>query len=239
MRDDHPGGEHGHHGDHGDHGGLAAGRCAVRVLLADDHPLFRAGLRTLLGTDPRVETIGEAEDGPQTVALALSLRPDVVVMDLQMPELDGVEATRRILDEAPDIGILVLTMADDDEAVIAALRAGARGYLLKEAGPAEVLAAVVSVGEGATVFGPGVARRITSLLAAPPTTASAPFPELTDREREVLELIARGHSNPVIARQLVLSPKTVRNHISSIFAKLQVQARAEAIVRARRAGLGR
>jgi DNA-binding NarL/FixJ family response regulator len=159
-------------------------------------------------------------------------------MDLHMPDLDGVEATRRILTDAADIGILVLTMSDDDAAVVAALRAGARGYLLKEAGPAEILAAVVSVGEGATVFGPGIARRITALLAAPPKPVVSPFPELTDREREVLELIARGHTNPAIARHLVLSPKTVRNHISNIFAKLQVRARAEAIVLARQAGLG-
>lgn len=211
----------------------------MKVLVADDHPLFRAGLKTLLGTDARVETIGEAATGAEATAMALDLRPDVVVMDLHLPDLDGVEATRRILAEAAEIGVLVLTMSDDDDAVVAALRAGARGYLLKEAGPAEILAAVVSVAQGATVFGPSVARRITSLLAAPSSRHPSPFPELTEREREVLELIARGHTNPAIARQLVLSPKTVRNHISNIFAKLQVQARAEAIVRAREAGLGR
>lgn len=209
----------------------------MRVLVADDHPLFRAGVVMLLGTDRRTETVGEAATGAEAVAMALALRPDVVVMDLHLPGLDGVAATRRILDEAPDVGILILTMSDEEEAVVAALRAGARGYLLKEAGPAEILAAVLSVGEGASVFGPTIARRITSLLAGP--TPVAPFPELTAREREVLELIARGHTNPAIARQLVLSPKTVRNHISNIFAKLQVQARGEAIVRAREAGLGR
>jgi DNA-binding NarL/FixJ family response regulator len=216
---------------------VSSGGAAVRVLVADDHPLFRAGVVMLLGTDRRTETVGEAATGAEAVAMALALRPDVVVMDLHLPGLDGVAATRRILDEAPDVGILILTMSDEEEAVVAALRAGARGYLLKEAGPAEILAAVLSVGEGASVFGPTIARRITSLLAGP--TPVAPFPELTAREREVLELIARGHTNPAIARQLVLSPKTVRNHISNIFAKLQVQARGEAIVRAREAGLGR
>lgn len=210
----------------------------MKVLVVDDHPLFRAGLRTLLGTDDRVEAIGEASAGSEAITIALDQRPDVVVMDLHLPDLDGVEATRRILAGAPEIGILVLTMSDDDAAVVAALRAGARGYLLKEAGPAEILAAVVSVAEGATVFGQGVARRITGLLAASRSPQSSPFPELTEREREVLELIARGNTNSAIARQLVLSPKTVRNHISNIFAKLQVQARAEAIVRAREAGLG-
>lgn len=215
-----------------------ARRCAVKVLLADDHPMFRAGLCTLLDTDPRTETIGEAATGAEAVQMALDLRPDVVVLDLHLPDLDGVTAARRILDAAPDVAILILTMSDDDDAVVAALRAGARGYLLKEAGPAEILAAVVSVGEGATVFGPSIARRVTQLLTQP-SPATSPFPELTSREREVLELIARGHTNPAIARQLVLSPKTVRNHISNIFAKLQVQARAEAIVRAREAGLGR
>lgn len=210
----------------------------MRVLVADDHPLFRTGLCTLLGTEPRTTTVGEAATGTQAVALALDLRPDVVVMDLHMPDLDGVEATRRILSHVPDVGILVLTMSDDDAALIAALRAGARGYLLKEAGPAEILAAIVSVGEGATVFGADVAPRITDLLTAPAPRQRSPFRELTEREHEVLELIAQGHTNPAIARQLMLSPKTVRNHISNIFAKIAVQTRSEAIVRARQAGLG-
>ena len=213
----------------------------VRVLVADDHPMFRAGIGMLLDTDPRTSSVGEAATGTEAVALALRLRPDVIVMDLHMPDQDGVSATRQILDQLPEVGILILTMSDEDEAVVAALRAGARGYLLKEAGPAEILAAVLSVGEGASVFGPSIARRITALLtgAASASAAVSAFPELTEREREVLELIARGMSNPAIARHLVLSPKTVRNHISNIFAKLQVQARAEAIVRAREAGLGR
>jgi len=229
MRDDLPGGAP---------DDTPAGRIPVKVLVTDDHPMFRAGLKTLLETDDRVESIGEASGGVEAVCLARDLRPDVVVMDLHMPDLDGVEATRRILADLPEAGILVLTMSDDDATVIAALRAGARGYLLKESGPTEILSAVLSVAEGVTVFGPSIARRVTGLLAAPATSASSPFPELTEREREVLELIARGQSNPAIARQLVLSPKTVRNHISNIFAKLQVQARAEAIVRAREAGLG-
>jgi len=201
--------------------------------------MFRAGMVMLLEADPRTCTVGEAGTGAEAVDLTLALRPDVVVLDLHLPDLDGVTATRRILEQVPEVGILILTMSDDHDAVVAALQAGARGYLLKEAGPAAILAAILSVGEGASVFGPGIARRITSLLTAP--AASAPgvtFPELTEREREILELIARGHTNPVIARKLVISPKTVRNHVSNIFAKLHVQARGEAIARARDAGLG-
>jgi len=199
--------------------------------------MFRAGMAMLLETEPRTENVGEAGTGAEAVDLALELRPDVVVMDLHLPDLDGVTATRRILDQAPEIGVLILTMSDEDDAVVAALQGGARGYLLKEAGPAEILAAILSVGEGASVFGPGIARRITTLLARPASPGPA-FPELTGREREVLELIARGLANAAIARRLVISPKTVRNHISNIFAKLQVEARGEAIARARDAGLG-
>jgi DNA-binding NarL/FixJ family response regulator len=210
----------------------------VRVLVADDHPMFRAGMVMLLDGDPRTENVGEAATGEQAVSMASALRPDVVVMDLHLPDLDGVPATRRILDRVPDLGVLILTMSDEDDAVVAALQAGARGYLLKDAGPAEILSAVLSVGDGASVFGPGIARRITALLSSPPSPGPA-FPEITSREREVLELIARGLTNPAIARELFISPKTVRNHISNIFAKLHVQARGEAIVRARDAGLGR
>ena len=210
----------------------------MRVLVADDHPMFRAGLLMLLESDERTDVVAEAATGPEAVALALEHLPDVVVMDLHLPELDGVTATTQILAQAPDTAVLILTMSDDDETVIAGLRAGARGYLLKEAGPAEILAAVLSVGEGASVFGPSIAKRITALLSQPSPTAPA-FPQLTSREREVLELIASGLTNSTIARQLVLSPKTVRNHISNIFAKLHVEARGEAIVRARQAGLGR
>lgn len=226
----------------------------MRVLVADDHPMFRAGLLALLGTDDGLEAVGEAETGTRAVELAVELQPDVVVMDLHMPGLDGVGATRAITEQAPNVGVLVLTMSDEEETVVAALSAGARGYLLKEAGPEEILGAVRSVGHGATVLGPAVGRRVRGLLAAPPPSGSstpsassgsssdapAPeaFPGLTPREREILAFIAAGRSNPAIARELVLSPKTVRNHISNIFAKLQVQARAEAIVRAREAGLG-
>ena len=215
----------------------------MRVLVADDHPMFRAGLVALLGTDAGFEAVGEAETGARAVELAMELHPDVVVMDLHMPGLDGVGATREITERAPDIGVLVLTMSEDEDDVVAALGAGARGYLLKDAGPEQILGAVRSVAQGATVLGPAVARRLRGLLTAPvPARADAvrgpAFPELTPREREILTLIAAGRSNPAIARELVLSPKTVRNHISSIFAKLHVQARAEAIVRAREAGLG-
>jgi len=211
----------------------------VRVVVADDHPMFRAGMVMLLEADPRTQNVGEAGTGAAAVDLAVELRPDVVVMDLHLPDVDGVAVTRRILEQCPDMGILILTMSDEDGAVVAALQAGARGYLLKEAGPAEILAAVLSVGHGASVFGPSIARRITSLLTCPATPSrDAPFPDLTGREREVLVLIARGHTNLVIARRLSISPKTVRNHISNIFAKLHVQARGEAIARARDAGLG-
>lgn len=207
--------------------------------MADDHPAFRAGMVMMLDADPRTESVGEAGTGIDAVHLTLRLRPDVVVMDLHMPDMDGVTATRRILERLPEVGILILTMSDEDDAVVAALRAGARGYLLKEARPAEILSAVLSVGEGASVLGSSILQKITSLLTTTGTASSdGTLSRLTERELEILTLIARGQSNPVIARELVISPKTLRNHISNIFAKLQVQARGEAIARARDAGLG-
>jgi DNA-binding NarL/FixJ family response regulator len=211
----------------------------TRVVIADDHPTFRRGLRALFDSLDDVDVVGEAEDGEGAVALAGDLVPDVVVMDLNMPGVNGVEATRRIVAENPSVAVLVLTMLDEDESVFAAMRAGARGYVVKGADTDDVLRALESVARGDAVFGPAVASRVLSYLTRP-LSARDPilFPELSEREREVLELIARGHTNSDIARKLVISPKTVRNHVSNVFTKLQVSDRAEAIVRARDAGLG-
>ena len=215
----------------------------LRILVADDHPLFRGGLRALLGAVPETELVGEATTGEEAVALAADLQPDVIVMDLQMPGASGIEATRRILEASPHVGVLVVTMFEDDYSVFAAMRAGAKGYVLKDADEEVMLDAIRAVGRGEAIFSPAVARRVIDFFTGvhaeaerdvPPRT----FPELTAREREVLDLIAQGLSNPEIAARLYLSPKTVRNHVSNIFAKLQVADRAQAIVRARRAGLG-
>jgi DNA-binding NarL/FixJ family response regulator len=215
----------------------------LRVLIADDHPLFRSGLRALLGAVPDTTVAGEATTGDEAVALAAELQPDVTVMDLQMPGTSGIDATRRILRKSPDLGILVVTMFEDDYSVFAAMRAGAKGYVLKDAAEEDILHAIRAVGKGEAIFSPSVARRVIDFFtgARPEVERPVPartFPELTDREREVLDLIARGLRNPEIAARLYLSPKTVRNHISNIFAKLQVADRAQAIVRAREAGLG-
>lgn len=211
----------------------------LRVLLVDDHPMVRRGLRALLESVPDAEVVGEADSGERAVELARELTPDVVVMDLAMPGVGGVEATRRITAERPGTGVLVLTMHTDDDSVFAAMRAGARGYLVKGADTPEVLRAITAVAAGEAIFGPSVASRVLAYLTRPLSAQDATlFPELTDREREVLDLIAHGRSNGEIAAQLFLSPKTVRNHVSNVFAKLQVADRADAIVRARRAGLG-
>lgn len=211
----------------------------IRVLLADDHPVFRHGLKALLGALPDVEVVGEGTDGEEAIRLALELRPDVAVMDLQMPGIDGVRATREIVRALPECGVLVLTMFEDDESVFSAMRAGARGYLVKGSDSSDVERAITAVARGEAIFGPGVAERVLGYLTRPLSARDdVVFPELTDREREVLELLAGGHGNNAIASRLSLSPKTVRNNVSAIFAKLQVADRAEAIVRARRAGLG-
>ena len=211
----------------------------IRVLVADDHVAFRGGLRAALESAGDIRVVGEAASGLDAITRTAQLQPDVVLMDVNMPGIDGIEATRRIVDASPHVAILVLTMHDDDDMVFAAVRAGARGYLLKGAQRADLLRAIHAVVAGEAIFGPGVARRLMAFFSRPsPRQQRDAFPELTEREHEILDLIARGRSNTEITTQLVLSPKTVRNHISNIFSKLQVRDRAEAIVRAREAGLG-
>jgi DNA-binding NarL/FixJ family response regulator len=212
----------------------------VRVLIADDHPLFREGMRGRLDRVADVAVVGEAASGDEAVELANKLAPDVILMDIKMPGLNGIEATREIQRASPQIGILVLTMFEDDDSVFAAMRAGAKGYLLKDSGGEGVVHAIRAVSSGEAVFGPGVAERIIGFFSAP--RAAAPqraFPELTEREEEVLSLVAKGKSNREIARQLFVSLKTVRNHVSNILLKLQVADRAQAVIRAREAGMGR
>ena len=214
-------------------------RNELRVVIADDHDSFRSGLGSLLSQVDGLVVVGEAANGEEAVTRVATLQPDVVLMDLAMPETDGIEATRRIVDAAPHVAVLVLTMSDDDDSVFAAVQAGARGYVLKGAQRAELVRSIRAVAAGDAIFGPAVARRLVAYFARPrPSGADTAFPELTEREREILELIAQGRSNADITAQLVLSPKTVRNHVSNIFSKLQVRDRAEAIVRAREAGLG-
>ena len=208
----------------------------LRIVLADDHPVVRDGLRSLLASLPGVELVGEAATGRQAVREAVLHRPDVVVMDLHMPDLDGIAATREVVRAVPSAAVLVLTMFDDDDSVFAAMRAGARGYLLKGAGQAEITGAIRAVAAGQAIFGPGVAARVLGYFAAP--RADVPFPDLTAREREVLDLIATGLTNAAIAARLGLAAKTVANHLSAIFTKLQVAGRAEAIAMARQEGLG-
>lgn len=211
----------------------------IRVLVADDHPMFRDGLRTLLGSTPDTELAGEAATGEEAVTLAAELRPDVVVMDVRMPGMGGIEATRQIVTASPRTRILVVTMFEDDATVFQAMRAGARGYVLKGANYAEMLRAIKAVGEGEAIFSPKVAARLAEYFEnIRPAVQPQVFPELSEREREILDLIAGGLKNPEIARRLYLSPKTVRNHVSNILTKLQVADRTQAIIRAREAGLG-
>lgn len=210
----------------------------IRVLVADDHPAFRAGLQLLLTEVDDIDVVASAENGLDAVRLARQLTPDVVAMDLRMPGLDGIEATRRLHEELPTLGVIVLTMFEDDASVFAAMRAGARGYLLKGAEQDEIVRAIRAVAAGEAIFGPAIAKRIVEHFSGGVDTTRASFPTLTDRERQVLDLIAAGRGNAAIAQDLSLSLKTVRNHVSNIFTKLQVADRAHAIVRARDAGLG-
>jgi DNA-binding NarL/FixJ family response regulator len=218
---------------------------AIRIVIADDHPVFRFGLRALLNAMPDTEVVGEVATGEEVLAMAAAARPDVILMDINMPGLNGIEATRRIRETNPEIRILMVTMLEDDS-VFAAMRAGARGYVVKGTEPTEVLRAIRAVADGEAIFSPAIAERLIHYFTTPPVgagdhTPTAPaeaFPDLTEREREVLGLIAQGLTNSAIAEQLVLSPKTVRNYITEIFSKLQVADRAQAIIRARKAGLG-
>lgn len=210
----------------------------VRVLIADDHPVFRDGLASLLATQPDIAVVATAGDGAEAVELAAEHRPDVVVMDLQMPVLNGIDATRRIVEELPEVRVLVFTMGEEDGTVLAAMRAGARGYLVKGASQDEVNRAISTVQAGGLVFGASLALRIADLLSGSVAPDRSAFPELTERELEILDLIAAGKNNAQIAQSLYLAPKTVRNNVSNILSKLQATDRAEVIIRARDAGLG-
>jgi DNA-binding NarL/FixJ family response regulator len=211
----------------------------VRVLIADDHPMFRFGLTAAIGAAPEIDLLGEASSGAELVAMVDRVTPDVVITDLAMPGTDGVTATREIKAKHPEVAVLVLTMHEDDEALFGAIRAGARGYLRKGADGWDIVRAVLSVARGDAVYGTNVAQRIAdSVTGSRPDRTTVVFPELTPREREILELVAGGHNNHEIARRLVLSEKTIRNNVASIFTKLQVNDRAAAVARARDAGLG-
>jgi DNA-binding NarL/FixJ family response regulator len=210
----------------------------LRILIVEDHPLYRKGLRQLVSAVDGLAVAGEAADGREGVALALDLRPDVVLMDLQLPEQGGIAAIREIVAAHPETRILVVTLFQDDDSVFAALRAGARGYILKDSDEEEILRAIRAVAAGESLFSPAVANRVLSFFATVRPVAPSAFPGLTGRERDILSLLAQGRSNAAIAQDLGLSVKTVANNVSTIFGKLQVADRAEAIVRAREAGYG-
>lgn len=208
----------------------------IKILIADDHPVFRFGLKALIATEPDLEVVGEAATGKDAVVLANKLTPNLILMDINMPNLNGIEATQQIVQTRPDIGILILSMLDD-ETVFSAMRAGARGYLLKGSEGDATIQAIRVVAEGGTIFSPGIAERVMTYFSRGKRKAD-PFPELTNREREILDLIARGLTNQAIADQLVISPKTVRNQVSEIYSKLQVASRGEVVVKAKDAGFG-
>jgi DNA-binding NarL/FixJ family response regulator len=210
----------------------------IRVLIADDHPLFRDGMHGLLDSVPDTEVVGEAASGEEAITLAENLQPDVILMDIKMPGINGLQAMREILHTSPHIRLLIVSMLEDDDSIFAAMRAGACGYVPKGANQIEMLRAIRAVANGEAIFGPGIAQRLMGFFSASrPSVQSRIFPELTEREAEVLALISQGHTNEEIAEQLVLSLKTVRNHVSNIFSKLQVADRAQAVLRAREAGL--
>ena len=212
----------------------------LRILIADDHPTFRKGMHSLIDPIEGMEVVGEAATGEEAIALAESLVPDLILMDLQMPRGGGIEATKEILSASPHIRILMVTLYDDSQLVFTALRAGARGYILKDAGVDEMTQAIRAVARGEAIFSPTIANRLIDFFNTPhPSVPKEVFPTLTEREREVLVLIAQGRSNPEIAQQLILSVKTVHNYVSNIFSKLQVADRAQAIIKARDAGLGK
>jgi len=213
---------------------------SLTVLVADDHPVFRDGLQVTLDDSPDIEVVGAVADGQAAIEQARQTRPDVVLMDLRMPGVGGIEATARIAAELPGTAVVVLTMSEDDDSVFAALRAGARGYLLKESSAEDITRAVRAVAAGEAVFGPRIADRVLAFFSAAALrgAAAVPFPQLSDREREVLDLVAQGCDNQTVARRLFLSEKTVRNHVSACLHKLQVASRAEAVALARDAGLG-
>lgn len=210
----------------------------IRVLIADDHTLFRDGLVALLNSVSEIEVVGTAQDGEEAIQRAADSQPDVVLMDLLMPKVNGIEATKHIIQTSPHIGVIMLTMFEDDESVFSAMRAGARGYILKGADQEDVLRAIRAVARGEALFGPSIAHRLMDFFKVPPSASPEAFPELTEREHEILTLIAQGESNPEIAGQLHISLKTVRNHVSNIYNKMQVTDRVQAVLRAREAGLG-
>jgi DNA-binding NarL/FixJ family response regulator len=210
----------------------------TRVLVVDDHALFRYGLKAMLTSAEGFEVVGEAANGEEVLEQVAKTQPDIILMDIQMPGINGIEATRRVLERDPSVGVVVVTMFEDDDSVFAAMRAGARGYVLKGADAEEVLKVVAAVAGGEAHFGPKIARRLMGFFSDPKPAPSEAFPELTAREAEVLDLIAQGRNNVEIAKRLYLSQKTVRNHVSHVFLKLQVADRAQAIIRAREAGLG-
>jgi DNA-binding NarL/FixJ family response regulator len=211
----------------------------LTVLIADDHQFFRDGVRALLNTQPDMECVGEAATGEEVVRLSTELQPDVVLMDVQMPGISGVEATRQIVSSSPQIRVLVVTMFEDDHLVFSAMRAGARGYLLKGTRHEDMVRAIRAAGSGDAIFSPAIAAKLVDYFAAlQPSHPLQVFPDLSSREREILTLLAQGYKNPEIADRLVISPKTVRNYVSNIISKLQVADRAQAILRAKDAGLG-
>jgi DNA-binding NarL/FixJ family response regulator len=215
----------------------------IKVLIADDHAFYREGVRAFLNNTPDINVVGEAGNGDEAIAKTVEFQQDVILMDLKMPGMNGIESTRRIHETQPKIGVLVLTMFDDDDSVFAAMRAGARGYLLKDADKDEVVRAIVAVERGEAIFSPAIAQRMIQYFSASSASSkksqSGEFAELTERELEILDLIAQGHNNLVISNKLSLSIKTVQNYVSSILTKLQVADRSQAIVRAREAGLGK